>query len=151
MPYWLDGNNLIGQTARQARDDRQTRNAFLKLLGSYAAQRGGQFIVFFDGDDPGHSIASPGVHVRYSAPLSADDALLQRLCGLRHPDEVIVVTNDRGLTRRCRDAGAQTLKWSDFGSVMRKSRPRQDRREKEDQVNVSDWARYFGLDDDSLE
>jgi predicted RNA-binding protein with PIN domain len=151
MPYWLDGNNLIGQTAARARNDKETRRAFLKLLSGYAAQRGGLFTVFFDGDDPDRSIPPSGVQVRYSAPLSTDDALLQRLCGLQHPGEVIVVTNDSELRSRCRNAGAQVLDWGEFNSVIRKGRFRKNSTERNDPVDVDEWARFFGLDDDSLE
>ena len=151
MPYWFDGNNLIGQTAARARTDRETCLAFLRLLSSYATGRGGRFVVFFDGDDPDRSAPPRGVQVRFSAPISTDDAILLRLAGLKNPGDVIVVTNDLGLRTRCRDAGAKTMGWSDFSSMMNKA-PKVARRrdEAETPVNVDEWARYFGLDRDSL-
>ncbi len=148
MPYWLDGNNLIGQTVAQAREDEQTPRAFLQEIGSLAKTRGGHFVVYFDGDDH-HRISVPrGVQVRYSAPRSTDDVILQRLGDVRTPSEVIVVTNDRSLSGRCRDAGARTMDWQSFVSKMRKkgSKESASRDVKEEKVNVEEWARYFGFD-----
>ncbi len=152
MPYWLDGNNLIGQTVARAREDPATYKAFLAELSGFARSRGGRFIVFFDGDDHDRSPAPAGIQVRYSAPHSTDDAILLRLEALRSPAEVVVVTNDRSLSRRCRDTGAKTMDWPAFLSKMRRSK-----REKppkggaqDGDVNVDEWIRYFGLDKKAL-
>ena len=152
MPYWLDGNNLIGQTVAQTRADRQTRRAFLTLLSGFAATHGGRYTVFFDGDDPDRSVPPRGVQVRFCAPLSADDAILHRLSGVRNPIDVIVVTNDAGLRNRSRDAGAKSMDWRQFCLLMNKA-TRDPRRhpEKDDVVKIEDWVRFFGFDDDSLE
>ena len=81
MPYWFDGNNLIGQSAAAAKSDAGVRRAFLSTLSSLHRSGGGRFLVYFDGDDPDRSAAPPGVAVRYSAPVSADEAILRRLTG----------------------------------------------------------------------
>ena len=152
MPYWFDGNNLIGKTVAQAKIDREIRRAFLRLLSDNATARGGRLLVFFDGDNPDRSMPPRGVQVRYSAPLSADDAILQGLTGIQNPGEVIVVTNDSGLRTRCRNAGAKTMNWGEFTSVREKPGAVPQRLvNSEDPVNVDEWARYFGFDDDSLE
>ncbi len=152
MPYWLDGNNLIGQTAARAREDPATRRAFLAALGEFARSRGGRFVVFFDGDDHDRLPAPVGVQVRYSAPRSTDDAILQRLGEVRTPSEIVVVTNDRSLGADCRAAGAKTMDWTTFESTMRlKGRARPSTRDtKEEKVNLDEWARYFGLDKKTL-
>lgn len=147
MPYWFDGNNLIGQSAALARTEGETRRGFLETLGRISRTRGGKFLVFFDGEDPRHA-APPGVLIRYSAPMSTDDAILRQLEGLRHPAEVVVVTADRSLGRRCRDAGARVMDWESFSSVAQRkhhARPRPEARP-EPKVNVDDWMRYFGFD-----
>ncbi len=124
MPYWFDGNNLIGLTAQRARTERETRKQFLAYLSSCAKMRGGRFLVYFDGDDPDRAVPPAGVRVRYSAPLSTDDAIIRDLAGCRAPAEVIVVTNDRSLASRSRDAGAKTLDWREFAA---KASPRRGR------------------------
>ncbi len=152
VPYFFDGNNLIGLTAAQARVDRETRRDFLKLLSGFATTRGGQYTVFFDGDDPDRSVPPRGVKVRYSAPLSADEAILRWLEGQQRPDEFIVVTNDAGLRSRSGNLGARTMDWAEFTAAMGKGPPARMRRgRREDPVDVKDWARYFGIDDDLLD
>jgi hypothetical protein len=147
MPYWFDGNNLIGRSAAAAKEQPQIRRAFLSTLGSYHASHGGKYLVYFDGDDPGNSPAPPGIATRYSAPLSADQTILRRLCEIRNPSEIIVVTNDRALGSSCRNAGASTLNWREFDSRMNRGRIRSgEAGESKDPVNVEEWMRYFGLD-----
>ncbi len=147
MPYWFDGNNLIGQSVEVAKADPRMRRAFLSALSSYRRSGGGRYLVYFDGDDPNRTPAPPGVAVRYSAPLSSDDAIVRRLREIRNASEIIVVTNDRELMTRCRNAGAATMDWDRFLSKV-KSRPRARERARtaEEKVDIEDWLRYFGLD-----
>jgi predicted RNA-binding protein with PIN domain len=148
MPYWFDGNNLIGQSVEAARADPRIGAAFLSALSSCRKSGGGRFLVYFDGDAPNRSPAPPGVSIRYSAPLSTDEAIVRRLKEIRNPSEIIVVTNDRELMIRCRDAGAAIMDWSRFNSKMKfRSGPARSRSVTEDEVDVEDWLRYFGLDE----
>jgi predicted RNA-binding protein with PIN domain len=147
MPYWFDGNNLIGQSAAAARADSRVRQAFLSKLSSYHRSGGGRFLVYFDGDDPHRSAAPPGILIRYSAPVSTDEAIICRLNEIRHPHEIIVVTNDRELMARCRDAGAAALNWRQFTSKMQsRTASSLKQRDSQERVDVEDWLRYFGLD-----
>jgi predicted RNA-binding protein with PIN domain len=148
MPYWFDGNNLIGQSTEVARKDRNTRKAFLSTLSAYQKSGGGRFLVYFDGDDPVDSSPPPGISVRYSAPESADIVILHRLREIQRASEVIVVTNDNELAMRCRHAGANSMPWHQFTSKMQ-SRPTSAspiRHSPQEQVDVEDWMRYFGID-----
>lgn len=147
MPYWFDGNNLTGQSAAAARADPRVRREFLSALCACHRSGGGRFLVYFDGDSAGSGAPPPGVPVRYSAPLSTDDAILKRLREVRNPSEVVVVTNDRELTSRCRNAGAGTLNWREFDARMRsRSARRAPRVVPQDTVDVDDWLHYFGMD-----
>jgi predicted RNA-binding protein with PIN domain len=147
MPYWFDGNNLIGQSAAAAMADAKVRRAFLESLCSLRRSGGGRFLVYFDGDDPGRPHALPGVLVRYSAPKSTDEAIVSRLRETQHPSEVIVVTNDRALITRCRNEGAKALTWREFTSKMRaRSIRKKTQSTSEKAVDVEDWLQYFGLD-----
>jgi predicted RNA-binding protein with PIN domain len=147
MPYWLDGNNLIGQSVETAKADPSIRRAFLSSLSSYRKSGGGRFLVYFDGDDPNPAAPPPGVSIRYSAPLSTDEAIVRRLCEIRHPSEIIVVTNDRELMIRCRNAGAATMDWGRFRSKIKSRSARAPgRHAAEEKVDVEDWLHYFGLD-----
>ncbi len=152
MPYWFDGNNLIGQTASEASDDRKTRRAFLMHLSSCSRIRGGRFLVFFDGDDSERAMPPHGVQVRYSAPLSADDEIVRSLEGISTVSDVIVVTNDQALSTRCRHAGAKTMTWAHFKSATRPPAGMQHGQTQENtKIRLDEWVRFFGLDNDSLE
>jgi predicted RNA-binding protein with PIN domain len=146
MPYWFDGNNLIGQSVAATATNARVLNEFLSTLSRYHRSGGGRFLVYFDGDDPSRSPAPPGVAVRYSAPLSTDECIVQRLHEIRNPAEVIVVTNDRGLMSRCKSVGAATLNWNEFSSRMRSRSVMRDnhRQEQQEAVDIEDWMRYFG-------
>jgi predicted RNA-binding protein with PIN domain len=147
MPYWFDGNNLIGQSAAAAKANAGARKAFLSALSSLHRSGGGRFLVYFDGEDPDRMAAPPGVAIRYSAPVSTDNAILSRLKEIQRPEEVIVVTNDRGLMMRCRDEGATTMNWLDFTSKMQSRSVRgAGRSNQEKPVDLEDWIQYFGLD-----
>jgi len=148
MPYWFDGNNLIGQSALAAVADSQPRLAFLSALSNYHRSGGGRFLVYFDGHDPNRSAAPPGVKVRYSAPESTDEAIVRRLQGIQYPSQIIIVTNDRNLSTRCRNAGASTLNWRQFASKMqsRLAQSHASHSNPDQQVDVEDWIRYFGFD-----
>ena len=148
MPYWFDGNNLIGRSAAAAKSDAGTRRAFLSTLSSLHRSGGGRFLVYFDGDDPDRAAMPPGVAVRYSAPYSADEALLRRLREIQRPAEIIVVTNDRQLMTQCRNEGAKTMTWQEFMAKMQArsaaGHPKKSGPEKP--VDVDEWIDFFGLD-----
>jgi predicted RNA-binding protein with PIN domain len=128
--------------------DRNTRKAFLSALSAYQKSGGGRFLVYFDGDDPSDFSPPPGVIVRYSAPESADIMMLRRLGEIQRVSEVIIVTNDNELATRSRHTGATSMSWQQFVSKMQ-SRPAKSlsiQNSRQEQVDVEDWMRYFGLD-----
>jgi predicted RNA-binding protein with PIN domain len=146
MPYWFDGNNLIGLSAAAARADSRARRAFISALHSYHRSGGGKFLVYFDGDHTDHATSPPGVSVRFSAPISCDEAILKRLREIQNPTEVIVVTNDRELKTRCRSEGAAVQTWNEFTTRMQSRRvPQRNRHEQPERVDIDEWMQYFGL------
>ena len=146
MPYWFDGNNLIGQPVAVSSQQPQVLKSFLATLSGYRKSGGGRFLVYFDGDGFDRSMPPAGIRIRYSAPLSADDAIAESLHAIRRPSEVIVVTNDLQLQSRCRDAGAKVMNWQQFVSKMNARRNRQ-QMHSEQTVNVDEWMEYFGIED----
>jgi len=147
MPYWFDGNNLTGQSVENAKARPHVQHAFISTIYTYKKSGGGRFVIFFDGDDTCRSASPPGIAVRYSAPFSADEAIVQRLHEVEKPSEVIVVTNDRILMSRCRNEGASILSWHAFTKKMGSRRKiHSGSNELNDDVNVEEWLHYFGLD-----
>jgi len=151
MPYWFDGNNLTGQSAAAAEEDRTPRREFLQRLSRYVRSGGGRFLVYFDGDDPDRGIPPRGIRIRFSAPDSADDAIFRGLSGSSSPHEIIVVTNDRKLTGRCHDAGARTMTWGEFTKKRRAPFKGPRGRGGDDRVDVGEWVKFFGLDPSDLD
>jgi predicted RNA-binding protein with PIN domain len=152
MPYWFDGNNLIGQSAAVSRERPQNRQAFLSALSTYYKSGGSRFLVYFDGDDPGGALPPAGIRIRYSAPLSADDTIVRRLREIGNPGEVIVVSNDHELQSRCRNAGAAVMNWSQFDSKMKTRKIHHViKNDTQQQVDVDDWVEYFGLDEKEIQ
>jgi hypothetical protein len=147
MPYWFDGNNLIGQSTARATIDRTMRREFLSHLSRRSQSQGGRFLVYFDGDDPDRAMPPPGVKVRFSAPVSADDAILQDIAAAGNPAEIIVVTNDRSFATRTRDLGARSITWAQFDS-KRKPDTGGRKLSSDAPVDLEDWMRYFGVDND---
>ena len=151
MPYWFDGNNLIGLSAAAARQDRRTCRSFLELLSAYARTRRSRFTVFFDGDDSSRVMPPRGIRVRYSAPMSTDDAILHHARGSAAPGEIIVVTNDHALAGRCRNGGVKTMDWRQFTAKMNSSpRNPQAPPSKDEKIDIEEWSRYFGVDPSEL-
>jgi len=154
MPYWFDGNNIIGLSSAAVRGAGKRRQEFLLYLSSLLAGRSGRFLVFFDGDDTERSRPPRGILVRFSAPLSADDDIVRHLEGRSHPGEIIVVTNDRELALRCTGAGSGTRTWSEFERRAARHRPtpagNRMVQKPEQAVDVGEWLDFFGLEDENL-
>ncbi len=117
MPYLIDASNLGGALggAEGARDAR----AVVAFLAPWARHRG-RVVVVFDGPERLEVARSYGpLEVRWSGVRAADDLVVEIVT--REPRGWTVVTNDRELARRCRDAGAKVE--SAAGLARRVARP----------------------------
>ena len=137
MPYFLDGNNLIGLARRKARPGDDDRQALIAELNSRLRSTRATARLFFDGEGRAASYGSLTVS---GAGGSADDAILRELSKTSDPGQVIVVTADRELGRRVRDAGGKTMAPVDFWKRMA---PSETGGGKETKVNVDEWLDYF--------
>jgi YacP-like NYN domain-containing protein len=137
VPYFLDGSNLLG--GRRGGEER--RDALIREICERLRKTRAKVALFFDGPEAGGAAALGNLTLRFSGRRSADDEILAEIARSRAPSEVVVVTADRELGRRARDAGARSLApsafWERFGSKGRES--------SEDVVpsDVEEWARYF--------
>lgn len=141
MPYFLDGNNLIGLVRRVARPSEEDRQALIAEVSNRLRATRARAVLFFDG--PGEKRTTLGsLSIREAAARGADDAIVQEIGRSRAPQEIVVVTADRDLVRRVRDAGAATLSpdefWNRFGVSGRS-----ERQETPARVDVEDWLKYF--------
>jgi len=142
VPYFLDGNNLIGRARGTGRPSEEDRKAFLAEIADRLRATKARAIVFFDG--AGERTSSLGsLSIRESGSEPADDVIVREIARFRHPREVIVVTADRELARRARDAGASVIGPDDFWSRFGR-KPGGKRAEETAKVDVEEWLRYFG-------
>ena len=142
MPYFLDGNKLIGRARGSARPDGSDRDALVAELCERLRRTKARVVLFFDGAGAGSAASHGSLTIRPPGPGSADDRMLAEIARSRSPGEVTLVTSDRDLGRLARDAGARTMSPEDFwkrfggdasGGSSGSSAP----------VDVADWLRYY--------
>ena len=138
MPYFLDGNNLMRRPGATA-----DRAALVAELADRLRRTRARAVVFFDGPSDGAPTALGALSLRFARGVSADDAIVAAISRSPAPSDVIVVTADRELVRRARDAGANTLDpeafWARFGKGPAPDDPNE-------RVDVGEWMRYFADD-----
>jgi predicted RNA-binding protein with PIN domain len=139
VPYVLDGDNLVG-TARRRRGTTGEREALVSEVSDRLRRTQARVVLFFDG--AGRALSLGNLSVRFAGAVSADDAILSELARALRPRETTVVTADRELARRARDAGAAILSPQDFWDRFGKTSARATRPE-EPPVDVEDWMRWF--------
>jgi predicted RNA-binding protein with PIN domain len=141
MPYFLDGNNLIGHARGSSRPTEEDRRALIAEVSDRLRATRAKAVLFFDG--AGKRRSSLGsLLIREAGPAGADEAIVREIEGSRTPREIIVVTADRALSRRARDAGASAISpsefWSRFGKGKAPGSPGETGK-----VDVEEWLRFF--------
>lgn len=141
MPYFLDGNNLIGHARGTARPSEEDRQSLISEVSDRLRATRAKAVLFFDG--AGQRPTTLGnLTVRDAGAAGADDAIIREIGRSRSPREAIVVTADRELSRRARDAGASAIAPEEFWSRFGKRRP-EGSPGAPGKVDVEDWMRYF--------
>ncbi|MSR75895.1 MAG: hypothetical protein EXS14_10555 [Planctomycetes bacterium] len=146
MQHWIDGYNLLCHLKLdQGCSLEQARSRVVGLVS------GANVRLYFDAKCAGGSERRAGVDVIYSAGASADDRIVS---DLRTTDgkNITVVTNDRELTNRCRQLGAQVCSCGEYmqargkprrtktGATSDPARPSGVRTKTE----MDEWMRLFG-------
>jgi hypothetical protein len=142
VPYLLDGNNLIGRERGSSRASDEDREGLVREVCERLRRTRARAVVFFDGPAPRGAGSSLGsLTLRYAGKVSADAAMLEEISKSRAPREIVLVTADRELGRRAREAGASVLGpeefWSRFGTGGAPGK------ETPSRVDVDEWMRYF--------
>lgn len=140
MPYFLDGNNLIGLTRGRAVPTAEDRRALIGEISDRLRTTRARVVIFFDGPADGAAASLGTLSIRASGSRSADDAILAEIARSASPREIVLVTADRGLAARARDAGARSIPpvdfWRRFGRPAGQSEP-------SSRVDVEGWLEYF--------
>ncbi|MFN2442757.1 MAG: NYN domain-containing protein [Thermoanaerobaculia bacterium] len=133
----VDGSNLLG-ALRLDREGDGPKRELLKLLASYGRSRRRRILCFFDGPRPSAFAAQLGhVTARFSAPRSADDAIVEEVEKLgKEPFEV--VTGDRALASRCRRRNVSILDSASFARDLERTAE-----EGEGSPPADEWEAYF--------
>ena len=118
MARWLiDGMNVIGsRPTGWWRDRPGAMRALSEELGEFARATGAELTVIFDGR-PFELEARAGVSVEFATrrgPNAADDDIAALVERDPEPGELTVVTSDRTLAGRVRDAGGAVVGAADF-------------------------------------
>jgi hypothetical protein len=144
MPYFLDGNNLIGLARRTPRPSDEDRVALVSEIADRLRRTKAKAVVFFDGGDAKGSRLG-ALSVRGGGPLSADDQIVNEIARSANPREITVVTADRGLARRVSDLAANVIAPAEFWKRVGRSRAPSDVKPDE-RPDVEEWMRYFADD-----
>lgn len=141
MPYLLDGNNLVGRARGVARPDEEDRAALVREVAGRLRRTKARVVLFFDGG--GGPLSLGNLYVRSARGRSADDEILREIARTKQPKEVTVVTADRGLASRARDAGARAILPEDFWSRFGMADAPRSTGAAEPPVDLEDWSRWF--------
>lgn len=141
MPYFLDGNNLIGRGRGSSRPTEEERAALISEIAERLRKTKARVVVFFDGPQE-RTVTLGSLSIRHAAGATADDVILGEIERARAPREIVLVSEDRDLLRRARHLGAKTLTITEFWSRVgtREDRPE---RSPAGQIDVDEWMRYF--------
>lgn len=136
MPYFLDGNNLIGRS----RPTEEDRSALIGEIAERLRRTRARAVLFFDGTRRRETSLGT-LTVREGFGPSADEDILTQVTRTRAASEITVVTADRALAGRVRDAGARSTTPPEFWSRFGKASPQQEKGT--GPVDLEDWMKYF--------
>jgi hypothetical protein len=148
VPYFLDGNNLIGRERKTGRPTDDDADALVREVADRLRGARARAVIFFDGPSGRRPATLGSLSVRYPSSGSADSEILATLARSGSPAEVVVVTADRELARRARDNGARWMAPEDFWKRFGANRREGTAGREDSRVDVEEWMRYFGVRDE---
>jgi predicted RNA-binding protein with PIN domain len=114
----IDGNNVLHAAHAHAPCPAVGRETLVKIVERWAADREDEVALVFDGPRPREGLArqmtSTRIDVRFSAPVTADDVIVEMIHRAKHPDLLRVVSSDSAIRheavfRRCQHVDAKTF------------------------------------------
>lgn len=136
MRYLIDGYNLLFRIAKPGRALEKKRAALIEELNQVIDDFKLKATVVFDGSHPSfshamrHHFAALEIIYTYQN-LSADQYIIEEVDSARRPEEIIVITSDRGLAQTCKNLGAKTQTIEAFVLSLKKKTTKQKKRQKE--------------------
>jgi predicted RNA-binding protein with PIN domain len=139
VPYLLDGDNLVGTELRRPGGS-EDRDALVAEIAERLRRTRASVVLFFDG--AGRALSLGKLSVRFAGNVSADDAIVREIRRNSRARDTTVVTADRELARRARDAGATAMSpadfWKKFGAAQVGGGASDEK-----PVDVEDWMTWF--------
>ncbi len=143
MPYLLDGNNLIGSVLGRSRPTPEDRQALVAEIAERLRRNRATARLYFDGPSGDRPTSLGSLSVRAAEAGGADEAIVRDVARAADPSSMIVVTADRELQRRVREAGGKTCAPSEFFDRFGRRQAREGPRSSEERVDVEEWTRFF--------
>lgn len=125
--YLIDGHNLIGNLPDLSLSDPDDEAKLVLRLMGFAARTGKKICVIFDNGVPsGRSrLGNSMVEVVFANPVGTADALMiRRIRGARNPQDLVVVSSDRGVLAEARARKMRTFTSSEFADQLAPPAPR---------------------------
>lgn len=127
MYYLIDGYNLIFSLIESKESLQTMRQKLIHTLQKKFAKRKVSGMLVFDGshrreEESGLSYPSPLIVAYAPKGQSADEYIVEQIEGSRHPKQMIVVTNDRGLARHAKSYGSKVMGNDEFISWINKKK-----------------------------
>ena len=124
----IDGNNLLYAMHAHAPIPNVGREAMLRIIERWCVQIEDAVTLVFDGPQPQGGLArqlkSSRIHVRFSAPRTADDLIVDLIRSAPDPGRVRVVTSDGAIIHEARQARCVDTSTADFVSELFPALPR---------------------------
>ncbi len=136
MRYLIDGYNLLFRIAKPGSALEKKRESLIVELNRVISDFKLKVIVVFDGSHPGlshvmrHHFDALEIIYTYQN-LSADEYIIEEVHSTRRPEEILVITSDRGLSQTCKNLGAKTQSIETFISSLKKKNFRKKKKQKE--------------------
>ena len=156
----IDGNNLLYAMHAHAPIPSVGRETLVRVVERWALRGDDDVTIVFDGPVPhgglSQQMSSSRIEVRFSAPKTADDIIVDMVQRAGRPDTVRVVTGDTAIRRearlrRCRHTDAAAFVHELFAPEGEHRPPPGSGPEKPTKMSpeeTQEWVDLFGADDD---
>lgn len=148
MYYLIDGYNLIFSLIESKESLQTLRQKVIHTLQKHFARRKISGMLVFDGahkrdEESGLSYPSPLIVAYAPKGQSADQYIVERIQIAANPKQITVVTNDRGLGRHAKSAGAKVQPNDEFIVWLNKRKKKSTMEPKETQQNIDRLLKIF--------
>jgi len=115
LTYIIDAFNLIYKVDELA-SAAAPHASLLQFLRSHhlTGSRNNRVVVVFDGHDNSDVSGEREYEIVFSGPRTADDVIKERVCGTSNRSQIVVVSDDRGVTSFVKAEGAKVKSVEEF-------------------------------------